>query len=196
MIDLIVATHNKNKTHEFAHMSEGIFKIHDLHDIQLTVEIPETGTTLEENALLKARFVHSHYGYNCLSDDTGLEIDCLGGAPGVMSARFAGEEKNSTNNIRKVLDLMQNETNRKARFRTVIALIINNKEYFFEGICEGKITTERSGEKGFGYDPVFIPNGANTTFANMDIEEKNKYSHRKKATQQLIDFLNQYDGKN
>lgn len=189
MIDLIVATHNKNKTHEFAHMSEGIFKIHDLHDIQLTVEIPETGTTLEENALLKARFVHSHYGYNCLSDDTGLEIDCLGGAPGVMSARFAGEEKNSTNNIRKVLDLMQNETNRKARFRTVIALIINNKEYFFEGVVEGEILCSPAGEEGFGYDPIFKPDGYNQSFAQMDLDDKNKISHRARAFQKFVDFI-------
>ncbi len=196
MITLVFATNNANKVLEIRNAVGNDFNIITLKEAGIDIDIPEPYDTLAENATQKSRTIHNLINKNCFAEDTGLETDALNGAPGVKSARYAGEHGNSDANIEKLLSQLNNKTNRTARFRTVISLILNDKEYFFEGICEGTITTERSGEKGFGYDPVFIPNGANTTFANMDIEEKNKYSHRKKATQQLIDFLNQYDGKN
>lgn len=196
MITLVFATNNANKVLEIRNAVGNDFNIITLKEAGINIDIPEPYDTLAENATQKSRTIHNLINKNCFAEDTGLETDALNGAPGVKSARYAGEHGNSDANIEKLLSELNNKPNRTAKFRTVISLILDDKEYFFEGICEGKITTERSGEKGFGYDPVFIPNGANTTFASMDIEEKNKYSHRKKATQQLIDFLNQYDGKN
>ena len=178
---LIIATHNRNKTIEFRQMADGVFQIADLHDIGCVDEVPETGATLEENALQKANYVHLHYGVNCLADDTGLEIEALNGAPGVFSARFAGGEKNSMKNIEKVLNLLAGQSNRKARFRTVIALIMDGKQYLFEGIVNGEILLHPVGEGGFGYDAIFCPDGHTLSFAEMALPNKNRISHRAMA---------------
>lgn len=169
-------------------LSTGIELI-TLQQAGIIEEIPEPFNTLEQNALAKARYVNQITGKDCFADDTGLEVEALDGAPGVMSARFAGEAKNSIANMEKLLEVMQNETNRKARFRTIIALIYNNKEYLFEGIVEGEITYAPRGSQGFGYDPVFIPSGYSQTFAQMPVDEKNLISHRKNAIRKLVDFL-------
>lgn len=160
-----------------------------LADINITEEIPEEWETLEENALFKARFVHRITGMNVFADDTGLEVEALNGAPGVHSARFAGEERDSSANMTKLLGLLEGKTNRKARFRTVIALIYNGCEYLFEGIAGGRIIEERKGTEGFGYDPVFIAEGYTLTFAEMPLAEKNKLSHRARAFEGLRKFL-------
>ena len=186
------ATNNAKKIEEVAAALKGLIEIVSLQEIGCTVELPETGDTLEYNAFEKARYVNHHFGVSCFADDTGLEVAALNGAPGVYSGRFAGEPRSDARNLSLLLEKMQGQTNRSARFRTVIALILDGKEYQFEGICKGHITTEQDGTSGFGYDPVFIPEGSDITFANMDVTEKNKYSHRKKAVQQLIDFLNAY----
>jgi XTP/dITP diphosphohydrolase len=153
------------------------------------VDIEETGTTLEENARIKSQFVYDNYGFNCFSDDTGLEIEVLNGEPGVYSARYAGEDCSFDDNMNKVLKEMKGKENRKARFRTVISLILDGKEYQFEGEVKGKITTEKHGDKGFGYDPIFLPDGYSQTFAELDLEEKNRISHRGKAVVKLAGFL-------
>jgi len=155
-------------------------------------DIPENEATLEGNALLKARFIHNATGMNVFADDTGLETEALNGDPGVHSARFAGENKDSEANIDKLLALLEKKTSRKARFRTVIALILDGKEHLFEGIVEGEIITERRGKMGFGYDPVFLPEGRKLTFAEMDLDEKNKISHRARAFAGLKAFLSEY----
>lgn len=152
-------------------------------------ELPETGQTLEENALQKARFVYEHTGIPCFADDTGLEINCLDGRPGVYSARYAGESKDAGQNIAKILGEMKNCSDRSARFRTVIAFVNGEKEQLFEGIVEGKIIEEKRGKSGFGYDPVFIPDGLSKTFAEMELAEKNTMSHRGRALLKLLDFL-------
>jgi XTP/dITP diphosphohydrolase len=152
-------------------------------------EIPETAQTIEENAVLKARYIFNHYNFDCFADDTGLEVEALNNAPGVYSARYAGEQKSSEDNINKLLAELNGKTNRNARFKTVIALILNGKEYLFEGIINGRIANEKRGEKGFGYDPVFIPNGYEKTFAEMSTSEKNNISHRAIAVQKLAKFL-------
>ena len=165
----------------------GVAVLDDFPDIIMP---EETGKTFKENALIKARFVAKLTGKACFADDTGLEIDALNGQPGVYSARYAGEEKNSEANMQKVLANLYGNANRTARFRTVIALIINDKEYLFEGVAEGSITQKKTGGSGFGYDPIFMPNGFDITFAQMDMDIKNKISHRGLAVEMLVEFLN------
>lgn len=167
------------------------FTIITLKEAGIDIDIPEPHDTLEENAREKSTVIYEMTGKDCFSEDTGLEIDALNGAPGVLSARYAGEQKLSDDNITRVLHEMEGHENRQAHFRTVISLILNGKEYQFAGVCSGTILTKRHGGKGFGYDPIFVPNGAKKTFAEMDMEEKNHYSHRAKALQQLITFLNE-----
>lgn len=188
-MDLIFASNNKNKIREINHLLGGSFRLLGLEDINIHEDIPEDEDTIEGNALAKARYVHSITGMNVFADDTGLEIDALGGLPGVHSARFAGENKDSAANIAKILSMLKHEANRKARFRTVIALIYEGKEYLFEGIINGTIIDHKRGEEGFGYDPVFVPEGMSKTFAEMELKEKNAVSHRAIAFGKLREFL-------
>ena len=188
-MDLLFATNNVNKVREINDIIGNSFVLKSLRDYNFTEDIPETSDTLEGNALQKARFVYEKIGKDVFADDTGLEVEALGGQPGVFSARFAGEDKDSEANITKLLNLLYRETNRKARFRTVIALIIDGKEYLFEGIVNGDITTARRGSDGFGYDPVFVPEGESLTFAEMPLSKKNTMSHRARAFEKLKDFL-------
>ena len=164
-------------------------EIISLESIGCFEEIPETGDTIEENAIMKANYVTQKYGYDCFADDTGLEVEVLNGAPGVYSARYAGEQRNSDDNMNKLLDAISVETNRKAQFKTVIALNLNGKQHLFTGIASGEITLEKSGNQGFGYDPIFKPEGFDVTFAQLSLEEKGAISHRGKATDQLIAFF-------
>ncbi len=190
MIEIIFATNNKNKIKEVSPLLKNI-KLLSLSEIDIFEEVPENGDTLQENALEKAMYVFNKTNKICFADDTGLEIDFLNNRPGVFSARYAGEDKNSQNNMNKVLLEMQNTNNRKAQFRTVIALVFDKSEYyFFEGKVEGEMLTEKRGNEGFGYDPIFKPNGYDLSFAEMDLNEKNKISHRALATKKLIEFLN------
>lgn len=186
---LLFVTNNKHKLEEIRHLVGGRFEIISLKDAGITEDIPETGTTLESNASLKSWYAYNKTGLNCFADDTGLEVDALNGQPGVYSARYAGPEHDHRKNIEKLLKELGDEVNRKARFRTVISLIINNKEYLFEGLVEGVILDDLHGEGGFGYDPVFRPDGFDLTFAGMNMEEKNRISHRGRATAKLIGFL-------
>lgn len=195
MNTIIFATNNQNKVEEIRKVIGSIFSIQTLQEAGILIDIPEPYDTLQENASTKSKTIFELTHQNCFSEDTGLEVEALNGAPGVKSARYAGEGRNFQDNITKLLQNLINHTNRRARFRTVISLILNKQEYFFEGICEGEIITQQIGINGFGYDPIFKPLDSNKTFAEMTIEEKNMYSHRKKATQQLIDFLSQ-NGKN
>ncbi|MFO7829034.1 MAG: non-canonical purine NTP diphosphatase [Bacteroidales bacterium] len=188
-MEIIFATNNNHKLKEIQQLLGSDFKLLSLSDVGVVEDIPEDYYTLEENALQKARFIYQKVGKNCFADDTGLEIDGLNGEPGVLSARYAGEEKSSENNMEKVLEAMHNISDRKAQFRTVIALILDGKEYFFEGVVKGEILYNKQGEAGFGYDPIFKPKGFNQSFAQMDIEQKNKISHRGKATSKLVHFL-------
>jgi len=188
-MEIIFATNNLNKLREINNLLGNSFKLLSLKDIKLEEDIPENETTLEGNAIYKARHVFSVTGKNVFADDTGLEVDALNGRPGVHSARFAGENKDSEANIDKLLSLLENETNRNARFRTVIALIYENEEYLFEGIISGKIIYERKGSEGFGYDSVFIPLGNSLTFAEMNLDDKNKISHMARAFASLREFL-------
>lgn len=187
--ELVFATQNPNKVQEIREALKGKLNVKGLEAFSLESEIPETGNTLEENALQKARFIASRFGVDCFSDDTGLEVAVLGGAPGVFSARYAGEEKSASANIQKLLSEMQGKKDRNACFRTVIALVFRGKEYLFEGNIEGVITENIQGSKGFGYDPVFRPTGSDHTFAEMEIQEKNALSHRARAVNKLVDFL-------
>jgi XTP/dITP diphosphohydrolase len=189
---IIFATNNKNKVEEIKHLSHQKFEIFTLQEVGIDIDIPEPHDTLEANATEKSSTIYKLTNEAVFSEDTGLEVHALGGAPGVKSARYAGEGRNMQDNIDKLLQELKDKPSRAAQFRTVVSLIIGGKEYQFEGICKGHITNEMDGTNGFGYDPVFIPEGSNTSFANMDIAEKNKFSHRKKAVQQLIDFLNAY----
>jgi len=189
---IIFATNNKNKVEEIKHLSHQKFQIFTLQEVGIDIDIPEPHDTLEANATEKSSTIYKLTNEAVFSEDTGLEVHALGGAPGVKSARYAGEGRNMQDNIDKLLAELKDKPSRAAQFRTVVSLIIGGKEYQFEGICKGHITHEMDGSNGFGYDPVFIPEGSNATFANMDIAEKNKFSHRKKAVQQLIDFLNAY----
>jgi XTP/dITP diphosphohydrolase len=189
-MDIIFATNNEHKISEIRYVLGDSFKLLSLSDVSLKEDIPEDEPTLEGNALFKARYVHNITGMNVFSDDTGLEIEALGGRPGVHSARFAGESKDSEANIEKVLELMKDAQNRNARFRTVIALIFNGKEFLFEGIARGIIISEKRGRAGFGYDPVFVPEGHDLTFAEMSLDKKNSISHRAKAFGKLKEFLN------
>jgi len=188
-MELVFATNNKHKLEEVQKLLGNNFNLLSLKDISFEGEIPEDYETLRENALQKARYIHDRFKTNCFADDTGLEIDFLKGAPGVYSARYAGPGCTFDDNINKVLNEMGDAENRKARFRTVIALILDKKEYFFEGVVDGKILKEKQGNEGFGYDPVFRPLGYEQSFAEMILEEKNKISHRGRATQKLIEFL-------
>lgn len=188
-MDLIFATHNQNKAEEINKLLGSSWNVQTLEDAGFHEEIPETGSTLIENALQKARFVWNELGVPCFADDTGLEIDALGGAPGVYSARYAGPEKDSIKNMQKVLKEMKNISDRKARFRTVIALIVDGKEVLFEGCVEGKILREMVGEQGFGYDPIFQPDEADVSFARMSLLQKNQISHRGRAIKKLVDYL-------
>lgn len=192
-MDIVFATNNENKTREIRNILGDSFNLLSLIDLNITDDILENEPTLEGNALHKARFVHNILNKNVFADDTGLETDILRGLPGVKSARFAGEDKNSDANIDKLLAMMGKSKNRKARFRTVIALIMEGKEYVFEGIVDGRIISERRGKDGFGYDPVFVPHGETRTFAEMPLGEKNKISHRARAIEKLKIFLDRFD---
>lgn len=191
-MQLIFSTQNTNKVDEIQSQLKNEFSILKLADLGFNEELVETSQTLEGNALQKARFIQNKFNKNVFADDTGLEIEALNGEPGVQSARFAGEGKSFEANIDKVLRLMDSELNRKARFRTVIALILDGKEYLFEGVCKGEIMTERIGSGGFGYDPIFCPLGYTETFAEMSIDQKNAIGHRGRAVRELVDFLNDY----
>lgn len=186
---IVFASNNQNKIKEIQLLIGDQFEILSLKDINCDVDIPETASTIEGNAILKANYVTKNYGYPCFADDSGLEVDYLNGAPGVHSARYAGEEKDDNKNMEKLLVELSNRTNRKANFKTVIALNINNKQHLFTGIINGEIINDRRGTQGFGYDPIFIPKGYTTTFAEMSMEEKSTISHRGKAVKQLIEFL-------
>lgn len=183
------ATNNTKKIEEVRAALAPDFDIVSLREIGCIEELPETGDTLEHNAFQKARYVKDHYGVDCFADDTGLEVDALHGAPGVYSGRFAGEPRSDDRNISLLLERMQGQANRSARFRTVIGLIWQGSEYSFEGIAQGEIIEERVGEGGFGYDPIFKPLGFDRTFAELSLEEKNAISHRGQAVQALISFL-------
>jgi XTP/dITP diphosphohydrolase len=189
---LVFASNNEHKIKEINSLLGNSFKLLSLSDINILEDIPEEEPQLESNALSKARFVFNATGMNVFADDTGLEIEALQGLPGVHSARFAGENRDSSANIDKVLSMLGNEMNRKARFRTVIALILDKKEYLFEGIVNGTIICARKGTEGFGYDPIFIPDGKSSTFAEMELTEKNTVSHRARAFQKLKEFLDRY----
>jgi len=186
---LILATNNQHKVDEIRSVLDDEFIIISLKEAGIDIDIPEPYLTLEANASEKSKTIHELTHQNCFSEDTGLEVDALNGEPGVKSARYAGEEKNFKANIDKLLANLKGKENRKARFRTVISLIWNNEEYLFEGISEGKIIDVPRGELGFGYDPVFVPDESDRTFAEMTLEEKNKYSHRSKAVEKLVAFL-------
>lgn len=189
MYQLIFATNNRNKVAEIQSLMGTDFNIIPLKEAGIDKDIPEPHDSLEANAAEKARTIFSMTQQDCFSEDTGLEIKALHGAPGVKSARYAGEDRDFQANIDKVLLNLNNQQDRAAQFRTVICLIWKGQEYYFEGICEGRIDTKMHGEKGFGYDPIFIPTGSTKSFAEMNLEEKNKFSHRQKAVTQLFEFL-------
>lgn len=186
---LVFASNNNHKIREIKQLLPDFFEIVSLEDIGCTEDIPETADTIEGNAILKADYVTQKYGLPCFADDSGLEVEILNGAPGVYSARYAGEQKNDNDNIEKLLYELQSKTNRKAQFKTVIALNLNNEQYLFTGITQGKIISEKKGTNGFGYDPVFVAENSDKTFAELTSEEKNKVSHRAKAVKQLVDLL-------
>ncbi len=186
---LVFATNNLNKLKEVRKLIPETIELLSLEDIGCKEDIPETAPTIEENAIQKANYLKKHYGFDCFADDTGLEVHALNGAPGVYSARYAGEHKNAENNMDKLLTNLQNSNNRSAQFKTVIALNLGSDTYTFTGICKGTITRKKTGNKGFGYDPIFKPDGFDETFAQMDLALKNKIGHRGKAIQQLIAFL-------
>ena len=185
---LIFATNNRHKLEEVLHLAATSFTLKSLDDIGCTEDIAETGTTFRENASLKSNFIYREYGLDCFGDDSGLEIDALNGEPGVYSARYSGS-RDMDRNIRLVLEKLEAAENRRARFRTVISLILDGKEHFFEGTVEGEITRTVTGTAGFGYDPIFRPDGYDLTFAEMDLAEKNRISHRSRAIANLGEFL-------
>lgn len=189
MKTLVFATNNKHKLDEVRKITSGLVNIVSLEDIDCHEDIPETSDTLEGNALQKAEYIKEHYGLDCFADDTGLEVEALNNAPGVYSARYAGPGHDSEANMNKLLEEMNNIENRKARFRTVIALLLNGKQYVFEGIVNGEITKEKRGTTGFGYDPIFIPDNYTQTFAEMGNDIKNTISHRAEAVKKLNSFL-------
>lgn len=191
---LVFATNNKHKLEEVRAIVGDRVEILSLNDIDCHDDIPETADTLQGNALIKARYIHEKYNVDCFADDTGLEVEALGGQPGVYSARYAGEECDSQANMHKLLENLTGENNRKAQFRTVIALIIKGEEKLFNGIVKGEISREKMGNSGFGYDPIFIPEGSSQSFAQMSSEMKNSISHRYRATEQLSNYLKErYD---
>lgn len=186
---LVFATNNRHKLDEVRKITAGYAEIISLSDIDCHEDIPETADTLEGNALQKARYIKEHFGYDCFADDTGLEVEALNNAPGVYSARYAGPGHDSEANMDKLLHEMENKENRKARFRTVIALILNGKEHLFEGIVNGTVISEKRGGSGFGYDPIFVPDTYSQTFAEMGNVIKNQISHRAEAVKKLTAFL-------
>lgn len=188
---LVFATNNQNKVNEVKAMLGDKFEILTLQEIGCMEDIPETSSTLDGNASQKSHYLVEHYNHDCFADDTGLEVEVLNGEPGVFSARYAGPQKNSEDNMDLLLKNLENQENRNARFRTVISLIIDGKETLFEGIAEGEIIRERTGIKGFGYDPIFQPKDYDRTFAEMTMEEKNEISHRALAVKKLVDYLSQ-----
>jgi len=187
---LVFASNNLNKIKEIQSILNGSIELLSLKEIGCEEEIPETAETIEGNAILKANYVTEKYGYDCFADDTGLEVNALNGEPGVYSGRYAGEQKSAEDNMTKLLKSLNNEEDRSAQFKTVIALNLNDQQHLFTGIAKGKIILEKKGNHGFGYDPIFQPENYAETFAELSSEIKNKISHRAKATQQLIDFLN------
>ncbi|MBK8554944.1 MAG: non-canonical purine NTP diphosphatase [Lewinellaceae bacterium] len=188
-ITLVFATNNAHKAREIEQILGPAYTVKTLKDIGCAVDIPETEDTLEGNALIKARYVKDNYGFDCFSEDTGLEVDALDGAPGVITARYAGDQKDPEDNMDLLLENLKNKSNRKAQFRTVIALIQDGKETLFEGICRGEIAAQQRGTQGFGYDPIFIPDGYKHTFAELGDSEKHQISHRAHATRLLVEYL-------
>jgi XTP/dITP diphosphohydrolase len=186
---IVFATNNTNKILEIQSMLPESIEIISLESIGCHEEIPETADTIEENAIMKANYVTEKYGYDCFADDTGLEVDALNGEPGVFSARYAGEQRSAEDNMTLLLSNLNDKTNREAQFKTVITLNLKGKQYLFTGIARGEISLERAGNQGFGYDPIFRPEGYQETFAQLPLETKNKISHRGKATVELIAFL-------
>ena len=189
-MELIIATHNENKVLEFKKKLSSNYLLKSLSDLNFTEEIPENENSIKKNAIFKSKFIHNIFKSNVFSDDTGLEIESLNNEPGVHSARYGGEKKDPLKNINLVLKKMKGVSNRKARFRTVISLMMDNKNYCFEGIVNGTIIDKPKGDMGFGYDPIFVADNMNKTFAEITLIEKNKISHRAIATNKLIDFLN------
>ncbi len=189
MKQLIFATHNTHKSDEVKHIVDNLFEVKNLSDINFFDEIPETGNTFKENALQKALYLHNKLNCNCFADDSGLSVDALNGEPGVLSARYAGEPSNSQRNTEKLLKALKNKTNRKAQFITIIAVILDGQTHFFEGIIHGTITETPRGNGGFGYDPIFIPDGYSQTFAELPADIKNKISHRAIAMQKFKQFI-------
>ena len=187
---LVFASNNQNKIREIQSILNGAIKILSLEEIGCHEEIPETADTIEGNAILKANYITENYGYDCFADDTGLEVTALNGEPGVYSARYAGEQRNADDNMNKLLDALETKEDRSAQFKTVITLNLEGKQHLFTGIAKGNITFEKTGNYGFGYDPIFQPDNYKETFAEISSEIKNTISHRAKATKQLIDYLN------
>ena len=186
---LVFASNNKNKIEEIQLLLPDSIQIFSLEDIGCYEDIPETAPTIEGNAIIKANYITENYGYDCFADDSGLEVNCLDGAPGVYSARYAGEQKNAQDNMDKLLSELKNKSNRKAQFKTVICLNVNGQQHLFTGIALGKIAEDKMGNGGFGYDPIFIPDGFSESFAQLPLQTKNKISHRGKAVKLLLDFL-------
>ena len=189
MKELIFSTNNQHKYQEVSSILKDYCQVLTLKDVGIDIDIPETGKTLEENSMIKARYIWQEKGIDCFADDTGLEVEALNNAPGVYSARYAGDGHDSKANMKKLLENLTGKPNRKARFRTVIAAIIEGKEYYFEGVVKGEIIEHPKGDTGFGYDPIFQPEGYNRTFAELGDDVKNKISHRAKAVERLRDFL-------
>lgn len=189
MNKLVFATNNQNKVNEIRMVVGDLFNIVTLKDAGIDIDIPEPHNTLQANATEKSQTIFKLTGDDCFSEDTGLEVFALGGEPGVKSARYAGEDRDFQANIDKLIQKLDGVTDRSAQFRTVVSLILAGKEYFFEGVCKGKIIADQKGLEGFGYDPVFVPDGSDKTFAEMTMEEKNQFSHRKKAVAKLLQFL-------
>ncbi|MEZ7924284.1 MAG: non-canonical purine NTP diphosphatase [Flavobacteriales bacterium] len=186
---IVFATNNPNKLKEIQSLMHAGIEIISLKDIGCTEDIPETGETLEANAFQKARYLKEQYGYDCFADDTGLEVEALNGAPGVYSARYAGPERSAEANMAKILTELDGKENRKAQFRTAVALILNGEEHLFDGKVEGHISEDKQGEEGFGYDPIFLPENNLRSFAQMSMSEKGAISHRGRAVRKLVDFL-------
>lgn len=191
-MQLVFASNNPNKIKEIQLLLPNIIQILSLEDIGCLEEIPETAPTIEGNAIQKANYVTEKYGYSCFADDTGLEVEALNGEPGIYSARYAGNQRDANDNMDKLLLNLADKNNRKAQFKTIICLNLNGKQHLFEGIVKGSIISKKKGTEGFGYDPIFIPNGYNKTFAEMPIQEKSKISHRGLAVEQLVRFLNNH----
>jgi XTP/dITP diphosphohydrolase len=188
-LSIVFASNNLHKINEIQQLIPAELKLLSLDSIGCVEEIPETALTIEGNAILKANYVTEKYGHFCFADDTGLEVEALNGEPGVFSARYAGEQKNANDNMQKLLKNLEYSTHRNAQFKTIICLNINGEQHLFEGIVKGKIGVEPKGNQGFGYDPIFIPDGYTTTFAEMSMEEKSKISHRGLAVEKLVRFL-------